>query len=107
MRISDWSSDVCSSDLSRRSSLCGRCLFCRSSRRLDSFWARAHGAEFDLLVIGRAENQAFHIDAGQVDRVGVEAADGDDFLDIGDADLRGGRHLLVEVTPGLYRTRVV
>src|SRR3546814_17612581 len=64
--------------------------FCRSSRRL----ARAHGAEFELLVIGRAENQALHIDAGEVDRVGVEAADGDDFLDLGDADLCRGRHRL-------------
>src|SRR3546814_14669595 len=56
MRISDWSSDVCSSDL--------------------------------------------------VDRVGVEAADGDDFLDLGDADLCRGRHRLVEVARGLAEDEV-
>src|SRR3546814_8190265 len=92
VRISDWSSDVCSSDLGRAD----------AGLRL----ARAHGAEFDLLVIGRAENQALHIDSGEVDRVGVEAADGDDFLDLGDADLCRGRHRLVEVARGLAEDEV-
>src|SRR3546814_11642380 len=46
------------------------------------------------------------MDAGQVDAVGVEAADGDDFLDLGDADLCRGRHRLVEVARGLAEDEV-
>src|SRR3546814_798706 len=76
MRISDWSSDVCSSDL------------------------------LDFLVIGRAEDEALHIDARQVDAIGVEAADGHDLLDLGDADLRGGRHRLVEIACGLAENQI-
>src|SRR3546814_5404937 len=72
------------------------------SRRL----ARAHGAEFDLLVVGRAKNEALHIDAGQVDAVGAEAADGYDFRDLGDAALCRGRHRLDEVPLGLAEAEV-
>src|SRR3546814_6484447 len=87
MRISDWSSDVCSSDLSRRRPL-------------------ARGDELDLLVVGRAENQPVDVNAGQMDLIGIEGAHGHDFLDLGDADLARGRHRLVEVARGLAEQQV-
>ncbi|PAV93074.1 hypothetical protein WR25_07417 [Diploscapter pachys] len=44
--------------------------------------------------------------AGQVDVIGVEAADRHDLFDLGDADPAGGGHRLVEVARGLAEDQV-
>src|SRR3546814_1851773 len=77
MRISDWSSDVCSSDLCSSPS----CIL-----------PRACCPELDLLFVRRTADDTLHVNAGNVDAVGVEAARGDDFLHFHHRDLacRGG-----------------
>src|SRR3546814_6661178 len=85
MRISDWSSDVCSSDLVRTGG------------------KQYRVAAGDKIVV---ENQPVDVNAGQMDLIGIEGAHGHDFLDLGDADLARGRHRLVEVARGLAEQQV-
>src|SRR5690606_37145287 len=51
-------------------------------------------------------NKPLHIDARQMNGVGVEAPDGNNLFDLCDADLRRGRHRLVEVAHGLAEDEV-
>src|SRR3546814_1136904 len=87
VRISDWSSDVCSSDLSVRVSR-------PSGARL---LTRTGGSKLDLLVIGRALDDPVHIDTGRVDLIGVQRSCGNDFLHLSDRDLARCRHVRIEV----------
>src|SRR5258708_31617362 len=57
----------------------------------------ANGALLDLLVVGRAAEDAIDENARRVDVVGVELADLDQLLDLSDAYLRSRRHHRVEV----------
>src|SRR5690606_28766343 len=66
----------------------------------------ANGAEFDLLVIGGAEDQALHENPRQVDLVGIEAADRYDLLNLGHRHAAGGGHRLVEVARRLAADQV-
>src|SRR3546814_16179853 len=56
--------------------------------------------------MGRAYDHALHIEAGQVEAVGIEAAGRHDLLDLGDADFGRGRHRLVEIARGLAKDEV-
>src|SRR5215831_7732799 len=60
----------------------------------------ADGPLLDRLLEGRAGDDALHVDARRVDLVGLEVARLDELLDLGDGDLRGGRHHGVEVARG-------
>src|SRR5689334_18468817 len=66
----------------------------------------AHCPELDLLVVRRAENQAVYVDRGQMDAVGVEAADRHDLLHLRHAHLAAGRGRQVEVARGLAEHEV-
>src|SRR5262245_49805470 len=60
----------------------------------------AHGALLDALLV-LALDDAVDEDAGRVDAVGVERAQGHDLLDLGDADPAAGGGVGVEVAGGL------
>ena len=47
-----------------------------------------------------------HVDAGQVDRVGIDRAGLDDLLDLDDRDLAGHRHRRIEVARGAAKDEV-
>src|SRR3954469_22577737 len=66
----------------------------------------ANGALLDLLVVWRAAEQPLYVDGWRVDVVGVELADLDQFLDLGDADLGGARHHRIEVARRLAEDEV-
>src|SRR3546814_20591143 len=89
MRISDWSSDVCSSDLSR-----------------PSLHLLADGALLDALLGGRVVHDAVDVDAWQVHVVRVDGADLDDLFDLDDADLARHRAGRVEVARSLAEQQV-
>src|SRR6476619_1490255 len=69
-------------------------------------FALAHSAEFNLLLVRPAHDQPVYIDTRQMDAVGIDRADGDDFLDFGNADLARGRGRLVEIACGLAELEV-
>src|SRR3546814_11724476 len=86
MRISDWSSDVCSSDLCRRRAHGRRAApFLRGSRPLLRS-CRTHGALLDAFFGGRVVHDAVDVDARQVHVVRIDGADLDDLFDLADAD---------------------
>ncbi|GCC44544.1 hypothetical protein chiPu_0028512, partial [Chiloscyllium punctatum] len=58
-------------------------------------------AEFDPLLARADLDDAFDEDAGRVDVVRVDLAGRHQMLDLGDGDLRGGRHHRVKVARGL------
>src|SRR5690606_37001385 len=64
------------------------------------------GRELDLLLVGRADDHALDVDAGQMDAVGVEAAGRHHFLDLDHADLAASRGGQVEVARGLAEYEV-
>jgi hypothetical protein len=65
----------------------------------------ADGALFDALFVLPLDDPV-DIDAGQVDRVGVERAQGNDLLHLDHADLAAGRGGRVEVPGGLAEDEV-
>src|SRR3546814_2742932 len=116
MRISDWSSAVCSSDLQRRQLLCEVAVraFERSTRdsagRAGIGIPQAHGAGLDADLVGIAVDGAEAIGVGHVrDRDLVEIPRGaravdaaqDAFLGHLDADDVAGRHTV------LFDTRTI
>src|SRR3546814_11787219 len=93
MRISDWSSDVCSSDLPpsvRVSTASGNVPF-----------SIPRGAKLDPLVVERALTHPVDIDAGRMNMIGIEASSRHDLLDLRARHSAGSRHVGIEVTSGL------
>src|SRR3546814_3429986 len=106
MRISDWSSDVCSSDLCRRRAHGRRAApFLRGSRPLLRS-CRTHGALLDAFFGGRVVHDAVDVDARQVHVVRIDGADLDDLFDLDDADPASHRAGRVEVAGGLAEQQV-
>src|SRR6185312_10840072 len=58
---------------------------------------RADVAELDTLLGGADLDNALDEDAGRMDVVGIELAGGNEMLDLGDGDFRGGGHHRIEV----------
>ncbi len=59
--------------------------------------AAAGGAEFDALLVAGAFDDAVDVDTRGVDQVGIELADLDEFLDLGDGHRAAGGDHRVEV----------
>src|SRR3990167_3439846 len=86
---------------------------CNSRPARSAIWLRSHilrfllasRAVFDALFVF-ALNDAVHIDARQVDGVGIKAAQRHDFFHLHNADLTGGRGGRVEVARRLAEHKV-
>src|SRR5689334_15461878 len=61
----------------------------------------AYGSALDALFKDFALEDAFYVDAGSVNHVGLKLSGFDQVLDLGDGDLGGGGHHGVEVAGGL------
>jgi hypothetical protein len=65
------------------------------------------GAALDaLLDVGADLHDAVHVDAGQMDAVGVEFAEGDELLDLRDADLPAMAASGLKLRAALWKTRL-
>src|SRR3546814_63111 len=92
------------------------CLFFFSSRRRHTRCALVtgvqtcalpiYGSKLDLLVVGRAADEAPDVDPRQMDRIRLERSDRHDLLNLGDAKRGCGRHHLVEIARGLPEDEV-
>ncbi|KCB34590.1 coenzyme A transferase [Bordetella hinzii CA90 BAL1384] len=67
---------------------------------------RAGGALFDALFGIGVEHDPMHIDAGQMDLVGIQAAGVDDLLDLDHRDLAGHGHIGIEIARRLAEHQV-